>query len=91
MKQYRHIHTKEIVFEEDAVEYVLDELGVTIEPKGENGEMTVEQLEHIESTVEWYFSGNWIEEDYIEKDEEEYDLEMIDRIYENNLERKWDL
>ena len=69
MKLYRHIHSNEVVFEEDAEAYVLDQLGITITPKGENGEMTKEQIENIGSTVEWYFSGNWIEE---ENDEEVY-------------------
>ena len=38
-------------------------------PMGENGEMTVEQLENIEGTVEWFFSGNWIEEEIKEVEE----------------------
>ena len=31
--------------------------------------MTVEQLENIESTVDWFFSGNWIEEEIKEVEE----------------------
>ena len=62
MKNYRNMSTDEIVYKEDAEEYVLDKLGLTITPKGKNGEMTIEQLENIEETVSWYFSGNWIEE-----------------------------
>lgn len=62
MKYYRNITTDEVVYEEDKEEYVLDRLGITITPKGKNGEMTVEQIENIESTIEWFFSGNWIEE-----------------------------
>ena len=46
-----------------AEDYVLEELGLTVEPKGKNGEMTPEQLENIEQTVEWFFSGDWIKEE----------------------------
>lgn len=69
MEVYRNVKTNEFVFKEDAEEYVLDTLGITITPKGKNGEMTQEQIENIESTVEWYFSGNWIEENIKEADE----------------------
>lgn len=63
MKCYRNITTDEVVYKEDAEEYVLNRLGITVIPKGQNGEMTVEQIENIESTIEWFFSGNWIEEE----------------------------
>ena len=62
MYQYRNIQTEEIVDEQEAESYVLDKLGITIEPRGKNGEMTQEQIENIGETVEWYFSGNWIKE-----------------------------
>lgn len=61
--QYREITTGEIVEDFMAEDYVLNRLGITIEPKGKNGEMTQEQIENIEETVEWFFSGNWIKED----------------------------
>ena len=61
--------TDEVVYKEEAEEYVLNKLGLTVTPKGENGEMTVEQLENIESTVDWFFSGNWIEEEIKEAEE----------------------
>lgn len=76
MKCYRNITTDEVVYKEEAEEYVLDRLGLTITPKGKNGEMTIEQLENIEQTVEWYFSGNWIEEK-IEEIEEPSVFELI--------------
>lgn len=63
MKQYKNITTNEIVPEEDAEDYVLNVLGLTIEPRGKNGEMTIMQLENIESTIEWFFSGNWVKEE----------------------------
>ncbi len=62
MYQYRNIQTEEIVDEQEAESYVLDKLGITIEPRGKNGEMTQEQIENIGETVGWYFSGNWIKE-----------------------------
>ena len=76
MKYYRNITTDEVVYEEDKEEYVLDRLGITVTPKGKNGEMTVEQLENIESTIEWFFSGNWVEEE-IEEVEEPSVFELI--------------
>ena len=62
MKCYRNITTDEVVYEEEAEEYALNELGITITPKGINGEMTEKQKENIRETVEWFFSGNWVEE-----------------------------
>ena len=61
--QYREIRTNEVVEDFMTEDYVLERLGITIEPKGKNGEMTLEQLENIEQTVEWFFSGNWIKEE----------------------------
>ena len=94
MKYYVNITTKEIVPECEFEEYVLEHLGITLEPQGENGTRTLEQTEFIENTIEWYFSGNWIEE--YEKDEPdepdlEYYLEMADRQYQDELDRKWGL
>lgn len=63
MKQYRELSTREIVFEEDAENYVLDKLGIEITPKGKNGTMTQDQSDWISETVSWFFSGNWIEEE----------------------------
>ena len=82
MKCYRNITTDEVVYKEEAEEYVLNRLGVTITPKGENGEMTVEQLENIESTVDWFFSGNWIEEE-IKETEETNVFELINEECES--------
>lgn len=61
--QYKNIKTNEIVEDFMAEDYVLNELGITIEPKGKNGEMTTQQLENIEQTIDWFFSGNWIKEE----------------------------
>ena len=64
---YKNIKTNEEVEDFMAQDYVLNELGVTITPKGENGEMTIEQVENIEQTVELFFSGNWIKEEVKEE------------------------
>ena len=69
MKCYRNITTDEVVYKEEAERYVLNRLGITVTPKGENGEMTQEQIENIESTIDWFFSGNWIEEEIKEVEE----------------------
>lgn len=70
MKQkiFRNRKTKDFVFEEDIEEYVLDELGITIEPKGKNGELTEEQILMINNTIEDYLYSEWNEE-YIEMEE----------------------
>lgn len=74
MKYYRNRTTDEIVYKEDAEEYVLNRLGITITPKGKNGEMTQEQIENIEETVNWFFSGDWIEEELEELEENIFEL-----------------
>ena len=70
MKQkiFRNRKTKDFVFEEDIEEYVLDKLGITIEPKGKNGELTKEQILMINNTIEDYLYSEWNEE-YIEMEE----------------------
>ena len=60
IKFYRNIKSNKIVYEDKAEEYVLEQLGITVTPKGKNGEMTLMQIENIQETVEWYFSANWI-------------------------------
>lgn len=76
MKCYKNMTTDDVVYKEEAEEYVLDRLGITITPKGTNGEMTIEQIENVEETVKWFFSGNWIEEE-IKKIEEPSVFELI--------------
>lgn len=89
MKCYRNITTDEVVYKEEAEEYVLNELGITVIPKGKNGEMTQLQLENIEETVSWYFSGNWIEEEIYDDDTPDSELELADKEYQDGLDRKW--
>ena len=61
--QYREIRTGKIVEDIMTESYALDKLGITITPKGVYGTYTPEQLENIQETVEWFFSGNWIKEE----------------------------
>lgn len=93
MKCYRNITTDEVVYKEEVEEYVLRKLGLTVTPLGKNGEMTQLQLENIEETINWFFSGNWIEEDIYDEDvsDLEYELELADREYQAGLDRKWGL
>ena len=63
--QYRDLKTNEIVEDFMAEDYVLNRLGITVTPKGNNGTMTLEQLDNIRETVEWFFSGNWIKEEVL--------------------------
>ena len=65
--QYKEMSTGEIVEDFMAESYVLDKLGITVTPKGKHGEMTQEQIENIEQTIEWFFSGNWIKEEVKEE------------------------
>lgn len=67
-KIFRNRKTKDFVFEEDIEEYVLDKLGITIEPKGKNGELTKEQILMINNTIEDYLYSEWNEE-FIEMEE----------------------
>ena len=60
LKYYKHIHTNEIVYEDEAELYALEKLGVTVTAK--DGLLTEEQKEFIKSTTDWYFSDNWIQE-----------------------------
>ncbi len=69
MKCYRNITTDEVVYKEEAENYVLNRLGLTVTPKGKNGEMTEEQIENIQETIIWFFSGNWVEEEIKESKE----------------------
>lgn len=58
VKNYKNIHTGEIVADEDAEIYALEKLGVTV--TAEKGVLTLEQREFMNVTKDWYFSGDWI-------------------------------
>lgn len=70
---YKNIKTGEKIEDFMAQDYALETLGLkengelVIIPRSKNGEFTVEQLENIEQTVEWFFSGNWIKEEVKEE------------------------
>ena len=57
-KIYKSTKNNEIVMEEEALDYVLEKLG--IELKETTNE---EQEEFKQMIVEWFFSGNWIKEE----------------------------
>lgn len=52
----------EIVYGEEALEYVLEKLGLEMKPVGQAQTETLEQVEFKEMLVDWYFSGNWVVE-----------------------------
>ncbi len=58
--EYVNIHTNEIVLDEDAEAYVKEKLGIEIKPVGKFGTMTIDQMEFLENTVDWYFSDEWV-------------------------------
>ena len=87
MKCYRNISTDEVVYKEEAEEYVFSQLGDKITPLGKYGEMTPLQLEHIQGTIEWFFSTNWIEEE-IKEAEEASVFELINEECEMENGRK---
>lgn len=62
LKYYKHIHTNEIVYEDEAELYALEKLGFSVDPKGENGNLTILQQLAIKDLTNWYFSDNWIME-----------------------------
>lgn len=60
MKYYRNEKTKEMVSEIEAVEYELDDLGITITPKGKNGEFTQDQMIVMEELIfDWFYDSDW--------------------------------
>lgn len=53
---YQNIKTKEVVHKDEALDYALNKLGITVE---ENQD--IEQIEFKTMLPDWYFSGNWVE------------------------------
>ncbi len=66
--QYREISTNETVEDFMAIAYVCGKLGLKIEPQENNKKLSQDQVEFLNETVDWYFSGNWIKEEI--KDDE---------------------
>jgi len=71
VQAYQNIKTNEIVHKDEALDYTLEKLGITIK---ENGD--IEQEEFKQMLPDWYFSGNWIEEK-VEEVEEPSVFELI--------------
>lgn len=67
IKVYRNMKTNEIVPKDEAEEYMKDKLKVSITPDGKGGSLTQEQVEYICASIDWLFSGEWIDEE-IEKE-----------------------
>ncbi len=59
---YENIHTGERVCKDEWEEYVKEKLGIEIKPLNK-GEMTLEQIDFINTMIEWYFSDNWIKKE----------------------------
>ena len=60
--------TNEIVPKDEAEEYMKDSLKLTITPDGIGGAYTKDQMDFLCEFTEWFFSGEWIDEE-IEKEE----------------------
>lgn len=88
-KVYKNIKTNEIVTEAEALEYVLDKLGITLEGKGKFGTFSKDQVEFQSMIVDWYFSDNWIEE-IIDTNDYEVDdwAEKQDLKYQEKVDEK---
>lgn len=89
VKVYKNINSKEEVTKAEALEYVLEKLGITLEGKGKFDTFTQEQIEFQTMLVDWYFSGNWVEEiiDTNNQENDEY-AEKQDRIYQDEVDKK---
>lgn len=59
VKFYKNTKDGTIVYENKIEEYVLNKLGIAINPKGKNGEMTLEQTEIIEKITNWFLNSDW--------------------------------
>ena len=69
VKVYQHMTNKKLkVRKEDAENYAMEHLGVTIKPLDKDGVYTQEQIDFMAEFTEWYFSGDWIEEEVKEED-----------------------
>ena len=82
--RYRHIHTNQVIEGEDALDYAMSKCGIKLTFVKDS----MEQIEFKDMLVDWYFSGNWIEEKDDEISKTEKDYEIADMIYQDNLERK---
>lgn len=58
IKVYVSINGKERIDEDEALKYVLKKLDIQIKENAENKE----QQEFKKAIIDWYFSGNYVEE-----------------------------
>lgn len=84
--EYVEISTGERIEDCMASDYALDKLGITVTPRGENGEMTLEQMEYIETITDWYFSGNWVKEEIKEDEGDVFELIAEECAMEDYIE-----
>lgn len=63
MKEYQHITKNISVDEDEAEDYAMEQLGITIKPKDKDGTYTQEQIDFLSEFTEWYFSGMWVLEE----------------------------
>lgn len=89
VKVYKKINSDEMVTKEEALLYVLEKLGITLEGKGKFDTFTKEQVEFQSMIVDWYFSGEWIEEIINTNDYEVDDwAEKQDLKYQEKVDKK---
>lgn len=59
MKVYKHMRDNKTVYEDDAQDYAMKQLGIEIKPMDKHGAYTQEQIDFMSEFTEWYFSGDW--------------------------------
>lgn len=89
VKVYKKINSDEMVTKEEALLYVLENLGITLEGKGKFDTFTKDQIEFQSMIVDWYFSDNWTEE-VIDTNDYEVDdwAEKQDLKYQEKVDEK---
>ena len=87
-KVYKNMKTNEIVTEAEALGYVLDKLGITLEGKGKFDTFSKDQVEFQSMLVDWYFSDNWYK-DVIDTNDYEVNewAERQDMKYQDKVDR----
>lgn len=63
MKVYKHIRKDIKVYEDEAQDYAMEQLGIIIKPLDTGSTYTLEQMEFLTEFTEWYFSGNWFKDE----------------------------
>jgi len=63
MKIYRHMKKNLKVYEDEAQDYAFEKLGISIKPMDKDGNYTQEQIDFMSEFTDWYFSGNWFEDE----------------------------